>query len=753
MEFFDWSKFVRKMSKDLKLVAELNSKNLELIKTCLHELRGNSGIDPTILIGRLESHLTTMLSVTQRLGEEVGDENTRAWISDDVIQKDEPHVTNTSPNSIIPPTDVSKNIVQEVKPPPISTSIRQRDRFTVIGLSQPEFKKDLETIVSPVEFEDVEKVRAQVELLLRVQNAKINEFAVVNQKGFFEVVPKVIEEHKVYFMMTFKVTKYSPNIIRSKSQRVWSIDCFQRRISSVNGSKTKEYSMDDICVLQKNLNDNCVCRIGFSKVTHDIELIFENSKERQVFYELCYSMRRTTLIMCPKYAPHDKPLARAVLVDKKGVVKVNVTPIQTEQLSVFALEWNMNMTSPSIDNKPLRDLASGYDIYAFAIQKGMKGMLHYFDDLLGKEYTLISYESHWSVKLIIYIKSKHIHKVSNIEYTARNFTSEMDPLVLTYKLQNTGSVAVSFKILDSSFCFISFEMFGQNNPKLKQNMIVDMCTNFKLGNQSVDLSQFDNVFWMGNVDMYLNCTESVALDLCGANNVAELLSKDPISMEIQSKRILSGYQEGKINFLPTSRWSKSEKAYEKKCIPSYPNRIFSRGASLKLLNYDSIPDLETSIHIPVYATYQVDATRIVSSLFADPVERIIFLKDFKVTDRPDTLGVVKKPQISIFGEFLVQTPVHSTRRGKTEASTNPNLKIVEVPPLRLLVSNQEYLEHASLVIQFLDLSRHVYLIGTARLDIPPKSLNDPVRFSVPMQHGTVFTGNLEGTIVCKVLVE
>lgn len=92
-----------------------------------------------------------------------------------------------------------------------------------------------------------------------------------------------------------------------------------------------------------------------------------------------------------------------------------------------------------------------------------------------------------------------------------------------------------------------------------------------------------------------------------------LLAHDQLSQERAAGRAFAGYGEGAVAFAPTYKFDRGEgDAYdtsEKRRVPSWTDRILFRPAAdpaaLELLHYGSVPELRSSDHRAVTATFRV----------------------------------------------------------------------------------------------------------------------------------------------------
>ena len=90
----------------------------------------------------------------------------------------------------------------------------------------------------------------------------------------------------------------------------------------------------------------------------------------------------------------------------------------------------------------------------------------------------------------------------------------------------------------------------------------------------------------------------------------KLLRHDQLLQTIASERAFSGFNEGKISFLPTFKFDKGTSYYDtshKQRIPAFTDRILFRSPmnKVRILEYQSIAEAKHSDHRPVFGTYQL----------------------------------------------------------------------------------------------------------------------------------------------------
>lgn len=88
----------------------------------------------------------------------------------------------------------------------------------------------------------------------------------------------------------------------------------------------------------------------------------------------------------------------------------------------------------------------------------------------------------------------------------------------------------------------------------------------------------------------------------------KLLRRDQLLQMIASGRAFSQFNEGEISFLPTFKFDKGSPDYDtsyKQRVPAWTDRIVFKSNSIRVIEYDSVPQAMHSDHRPVYGTFQL----------------------------------------------------------------------------------------------------------------------------------------------------
>lgn len=121
------------------------------------------------------------------------------------------------------------------------------------------------------------------------------------------------------------------------------------------------------------------------------------------------------------------------------------------------------------------------------------------------------------------------------------------------------------------------------------------------------------VIWLGDMNYRIALSYGDTKKLLENNDWETLLEKDQLRIEQRAGRAFTGWNEGKIYFAPTYKYSTNSDRYagedlksrEKRRTPAWCDRILWYGEGLKQLSYVR-GDSRFSDHRPVYAIFMAE---------------------------------------------------------------------------------------------------------------------------------------------------
>ncbi|CAM9772752.1 unnamed protein product, partial [Laminaria digitata] len=124
---------------------------------------------------------------------------------------------------------------------------------------------------------------------------------------------------------------------------------------------------------------------------------------------------------------------------------------------------------------------------------------------------------------------------------------------------------------------------------------------------------FDRVVWAGDLNYRVNVPRGAADLLLSRDMHGVLLKNEQLTIERDRGGPLApfaGYREGPLNFRPTYKFDSGSDTYDtssKRRVPAWTDRKGALGADkLHLRAYRSVPDLRTSDHRPVIASFVME---------------------------------------------------------------------------------------------------------------------------------------------------
>ena len=274
------------------------------------------------------------------------------------------------------------------------------------------------------------------------------------------------------------------------------------------GNKKKEHDINFLLFLEKNLLDNKRLHMTFiSGPKLNYEIIFNLPTERELFYQSLSAIRIVTFGWNDYLIDFEKPVTSLNFVDKThGETQIYGASEKFEKLKVYCGTWNMGNAPAPTNYKGFNELfPSGMDIYAISFQESDSGITKYVQEYFKGEYFTLASLVLWEIRLIIIAKQEHMPKITNIQQGSKA-TGFMNVL------GNKGGLAVSFMCNETSLCFIGTHLAAHEEKmgQRKQN-VIEIVQSLNLGNPDLDITQFDHVFWFGDMNYRVDLPYSIAV--------------------------------------------------------------------------------------------------------------------------------------------------------------------------------------------------------------------------------------------------
>ncbi|XP_057864591.2 uncharacterized protein LOC131072442 isoform X2 [Cryptomeria japonica] len=386
---------------------------------------------------------------------------------------------------------------------------------------------------------------------------------------------------------------------------------------------------------------------------------------------------------------------------------------------------------------------------------------------VGRQYRVIRYTSRGQMRLIIFVRDDAEKAISDVD-------SGSEATGVANVMANKGGVCISFKFWDTGLCFINCHFAAHDGQcEIRNSNYRDIAGQLQIGLQSMDiLNQFHHVFWIGDLNYRLDFgkheekpltpqrrfwSKTVKQILDGGYR--ELLQYDELRREKASSRVLHGFKEGVIQFPPTYKMQRdSIQMYDQKRMPAWCDRVLWRtlqGCHTDLLSYTYSPQIVTSDHKPVSATFGLTAYALPSSKSEalndsdDKRWHVRFTSLRAKNLRASHINGFSDPYISFIGPNLAQSFRSKVKYQTLNPVWNP---LKELPTLVLNIFPLQRLEKEYLMVQVHDHDSQSTkdILGYAAIPLASavtafnKGPRELSTFRVELSHCGLPAGTLEG---------
>ncbi|KAL5992321.1 hypothetical protein ACLOJK_013237, partial [Asimina triloba] len=193
-------------------------------------------------------------------------------------------------------------------------------------------------------------------------------------------------------------------------------------------------------------------------------------------------------------------------------------------------------------------------------------------------------------------------------------------------LGNKGCISVSMTLHQTSFCFVcshlaSGEKEGDEIRRncdvaeiLKATQFAKICKSPRIRIPERIL-EHDRIIWLGDLNYRISLSYDETRELLEENDWDSLLQRDQLKIEMESGRVFPGWNEGRIYFAPTYKYTQNSDSYagetakskRKRRTPAWCDRILWYGNKIEQLSYIR-GESRFSDHRPVCSVFvaQVD---------------------------------------------------------------------------------------------------------------------------------------------------
>jgi len=192
------------------------------------------------------------------------------------------------------------------------------------------------------------------------------------------------------------------------------------------------------------------------------------------------------------------------------------------------------------------------------------------------------------------------------------------------QFKTKGAVGMAFILFGTSFLFVNSHLTAHEENvrdrvrdlkkinammNLPKTLPYRKSKKFQLTGSGDFTDNFDCVFWCGDLNFRLDQSREVVMR--EVERGASVLDFDQLNCFKSEGVIFRGFNEDKIHFPPTYKYDPGTNQFDtssKKRVPSYTDRILYKHQSTTQVNplhYDSVQDVTTSDHKPVWGIWEV----------------------------------------------------------------------------------------------------------------------------------------------------
>ncbi|GAV29654.1 hypothetical protein PMKS-003155 [Pichia membranifaciens] len=215
-------------------------------------------------------------------------------------------------------------------------------------------------------------------------------------------------------------------------------------------------------------------------------------------------------------------------------------------------------------------------------------------------YVLLRSEFMSSILLLLFVKSQHVAKVTDVEGKSKKTG-------LGGMTANKGTVAIRINFCSTSFCFVNSHLSaGLTYTDERNNDFISSWNGIRFSRNRY-IKHHDNIIWLGDLNYRITFPNDKARALIERSDLTTLLSRDQLSYQMMRIQEFKFFKESEITFPPTYKYDKFSDDYdssEKQRVPAWTDRILYRGKLLDSLVYYNASSIKFSDHRPVYNIFR-----------------------------------------------------------------------------------------------------------------------------------------------------
>jgi len=254
-------------------------------------------------------------------------------------------------------------------------------------------------------------------------------------------------------------------------------------------------------------------------------------------------------------------------------------------------------------------------------------------------------------------------------------------------------------------------------------------------------NKFPYVFWYGDLNYRIDQPRDTVIKLTKGSLTESLFCSDQLMKQMTENRAFYGFKEMIIKFWPTYRFlrqiydSDGNRVYndEKARIPSWCDRILWKvfpGIDIEPKEYDSVPTIDTSDHVPVFASFNITARisprilhsifgkanhsseSIVGSILFTDLKAVIVNSDEATASEDKTKEKKKTTKPSPIVRFHASWLQSKSQTPQSQKTFSPNWSGLEYVVLN--VPNKEYFETEHLLCEMFSYNENPVVVRTGK---------------------------------------
>uniref|UniRef100_A0A061S2I7 Phosphatidylinositol-bisphosphatase n=1 Tax=Tetraselmis sp. GSL018 TaxID=582737 RepID=A0A061S2I7_9CHLO len=285
------------------------------------------------------------------------------------------------------------------------------------------------------------------------------------------------------------------------------------------------------------------------------------------------------------------------------------------KLRVQFITWNLNRVGCTVEDLQrhlLRVDSEPADLYVIGTQE-VGSTVQWHERLQeafglrrgpGAGFRLVATKSLWDIHISLYRQSG----ISVDSVAVSSVATGIGNM-----LGNKGAVAVAARVANGLRCLFINAHFTAHDGKLEERNADYRRISSELLRGLADnaAEAYDVTFWGGDLNYRLKGNRR-ALDAVIRENMYEVMrANDQLTQQRLRGAVFEGFEEGELAFPPTYKFDNGSDHYDtssKARIPSWTDRVLWKSklpGTVELLHYSSVPELKTSDHRAVVATFDV----------------------------------------------------------------------------------------------------------------------------------------------------